>query len=313
MKESLLKILACPACKSDLKLVVEKRDREIIEGKLICSNCHSNYPIHNYVPRFVHNEKYVQNFSMEWTLHWNTQLDSFSRTKESEDTFKAKTGLDLQKLKGKLVLDVGCGSGRFMEVVGNYGAEIVGIDMSFSVDSAFRNLGSKGNIHIIQADILSLPLKESCFDYIFSIGVLHHTPNTREAFRQLPKLLKSGGEIAIWVYSDEGFLQKIYNRISSFYRLFTTRIPNRLLYRLSYISIPLYYPKKVKVLGMLLNLILPTSVHPNKIWRVLDTFDWYSPKYQWKHENKEVVRWFQEEGLKNIVVLDSLVSVKGER
>jgi len=313
MKESLLKILACPVCKNDLNLAVERSDGEIIEGKLTCPDCHNDYPVRNYIPRFVRSDRYVQSFSMEWTLHWNTQLDSFSGTKESESTFKKKTGFDLEKLKGKIVLDVGCGSGRFMEVAEKYAAEVVGIDMSFSVDSAFKNLGSKENIHVIQADISSLPFKESCFDYIFSIGVLHHVTNTREAFRQLPKLLKRGGEIAIWVYSDEGFLQKIYNGVSSFYRFFTTRIPHRLLYRLSYISVPLYYPKKVRILGKVLDLILPTSVHPNLKWRVLDTFDWYSPKYQWKHKNKEVVQWFREEGLKNIKILDSLVSVKGER
>jgi SAM-dependent methyltransferase len=313
MKESLLKVLACPACKSDLNLTIQKKDSEIIEGKLTCRNCHIDYPIQNYIPRFIHSDRYVQSFSMEWTLHANTQLDSFSGTNESESTFKMKTGFDLEKLKGNLVLDVGCGSGRFMEVVSKYGAEIVGIDMSFSVDSAFRNLGLKENVHIIQADIFSLPFKESCFDNIFSIGVLHHTPNTKEAFKQLPKLLKVGGEIAIWVYSEEGFLRKIGNRISSFYRIFTKRMPRQLLYRLSYISVPLYYPKKFRILGTALNIILPTSVHPNPRWRVLDTFDWYAPKYQWKHRREEVVQWFQEEGLKNIAVLASLVSVKGER
>lgn len=313
MKESLLKILACPVCKNDLNLAVEKRDGEIIEGKLTCPNCHNDYPIRNYVPRFVHSDRYVQSFSMEWTLHWNTQLDSFSGTKESENTFRRKTGFDLEKLKGKLVLDVGCGSGRFMEVAEKYDAEVVGIDMSFSVDSAFKNLGFKRNIHVIQADIFSLPFKESCFDYIFSIGVLNHTPDTKEAFKQLPKLLKRGGEVAISVYADEGLYVKIFNRVSNFYRLFTTRMRHRLLYRLSYISIPLYYPKKVRILGTALNLILPTSVHRNPKWRVLDTFNWYSPKYQWTHKNKEVVQWFQEEGLKNIKILDSLVSVKGER
>ncbi len=235
-------------------------------------------------------------------------------TFDSSEMMKLRNILEQWDIKpGHYILEPGCGSGRFMEIAEKYAAEVVGIDMSFSVDSAFKNLGFKENTHVIQADILSLPLKENCFDYIFSIGVLHHTTNTREAFRQLPKLLKRGGEIAIWVYSDEGFLKKIYNRISSFYRLFTTRIPNRFLYRLSYISIPLYYPKKVRILRTGLNLILPTSVHPNPKWRVLDTFDWYSPKYQWKHSYKEVVGWFEEEGLTNIISLDIPVSVKGKR
>lgn len=313
MKESLLQILACPVCKSNLSLSIERSDKEIAEGELICPNCHHNYPIHNYIPRFVHSDEYVQSFSMEWTLHKNTQLDSFSGTRESEETFKAKTGFDLGRLVGKLVLDVGCGAGRFMEVVREYSAEVVGIDLSWSVDSAFKNIGFKGSVHIVQADILSLPFKEGMFDYIFSIGVLHHTPNTQEAFRQLPKFLKEGGEIAIWVYSDEGFLTKVYNRISNFYRIFTTRMPLGLLYRLSYVSIPLYYIKRVKILGGALGIILPTSNHADPRWRVLDTFDWYSPKYQWKHTYDEVIRWFEEERLEDITRLDIPISVKGRR
>lgn len=306
-------MLACPACKGKLELTIAEKDKEIAEGNLLCSNCYSYYPIRNYIPRFVYTDKYVYSFSIEWTLHKDMQLDSFSGTRESEKTFEEKTGFDLQKLKGRLVLDVGCGARRFMEVVEKYGTEVVGIDMSFSVDSAFRNLGFKKNIHVIQADIFSLPLKKDIFDYIFSIGVLHHTPNTKEAFKQLPRLLKEGGEIVIWVYSDEPFPLKVYNRVSNFYRIFTTRMPPKLLYYLSYISIPLYYPKGIKLVGKTLNVILPTSTHTNPRWRVLDTFDWYSPKYQWKHTYNEVVCWFEEAGLTDIIKLDVPVPVQGKR
>lgn len=313
VKQSLLRILTCPICKGNLNLTMKSKDEEIAEGSLTCSNCHTNYPIHNYIPRFVHSDKYAKSFSMQWNWHGRTQLDSFSGTHESEDTFKTKTGFDLEKLKGKLVLDVGCGAGRFTEVAGKYGAEVMAIDLSFSVNAAFENLGSRRNIHIIQADIFSLPFKEESFDYIFSIGVLDHTPNTREAFNQLPRLLKKGGEIAIWIYSDEGIYRKLHNRISNFYRVFTTRMPKSLLYYLCHISIPLYHLNRVRILGALLNLIVPISCHPNSEWRVLDTFDWYSPKYQWKHTYNEVVRWFEEKELKNITKLNRPVSVKGKR
>jgi SAM-dependent methyltransferase len=66
----------------------------------------------------------------------------------------------MEKLKDKLVLDAGCGVGRFMEVVEKWGGNVVGVDLSFSVDAAFKNLGLKENVHIIQADIFDLPFKE---------------------------------------------------------------------------------------------------------------------------------------------------------
>ena len=89
MKEKLLKILACPNCKCEFDLTIAAEEHgEIKEGKLICKSCGAEYPISNYIPRFVKDDKYVDSFSFEWNLHRETQLDSISRTKESEETFR---------------------------------------------------------------------------------------------------------------------------------------------------------------------------------------------------------------------------------
>lgn len=200
-----------------------------------------------------------------------------------------------------------------MEVVEKNGGHIVGIDLSFAVDAAFKNMGLRQNVHLIQADIFKLPFKEEVFDYIFSIGVLHHTPDTKKAFQCLPKFLKKDGEIAIWVYSNEGFLVRMFNAVSACYRFFTTRMPKRLLYRLSYVSVPLYYPKMIPGIGHFLGMILPTSTHPIREWRILDTFDWYSPKYQWKHTFKEVMGWFRECGLHDLRQLTFPIAVRGRK
>lgn len=314
MKKNLLEILVCPDCKNNLELAINKKiNHEIKEGTLKCSKCNKKYKIENYIPRFVEVDKYVDSFSFQWTIHSKTQLDSFSGTNESEETFKLKTGFSLNDLKNKLILDAGCGSGRYIEVVNKYGGEVVGVDLSYSVDAAFENIGFKDKVHIVQADIFNLPFSEETFDIIYSIGVLHHTPNTKEAFKQLIKLLKKNGEIAIWVYSDETFYEKIHNRISDFYRIFTTKMPKNLLYYLSHVAIPLYYLKKIPLLKYILMIIIPTSMHPNPTWRVLDTFDWYSPKYQWKHTFEEVETWFKEANLYDITRLKARIAVRGRK
>jgi len=311
MKLQLLKYLKCPKCNLDFNLKIIKEAQEIEEGELICPGCNKTYLIKDYIPRLVETDDYVKSFSFEWTLYRETQLDSFSGTNESEEVFKTKTGFDLKELNGKIILDAGCGAGRFTEIAAKYKGEVIGVDLSFSVDSAFKNLGFKKNIHIIQADIFNLPFKEEIFDYIFSIGVLHHTPNPKEAFKQLVKFLKKNGEIAIWVYSNEGLGTKIINKISNFYRLFTIHLPSKLLYYLSYLSVPLYYLKKIKIIGKLFLFLLPTSMHPNSQWRILDTFDWYSPRYQSKHTFDEVTSWFKEASFKKIKKLDAPISIKG--
>lgn len=314
MKKELVDILQCPECKSNLKLqIYESENGEIKSGRLICEKDLHNYKITNFIPRFVLSDEYTNNFSFEWNKHKQTQFDSISGINESETMFTQKTGFVPEELKDKLVLDVGCGSGRYMEVVQNYGGHIVGIDLSYSVDAAFKNLGFKNNVHVIQADIFKLPFKEGVFDCLFSIGVLHHTPNTKKAFECLPRLLKKGGQIAIWVYSNEGISMKLINGVSWIYRVITTRLPQQWIYKFSYISLPLYRFKTVKWIRPILELILPTSTHKIKEWRVLDTFDWYSPKYQWKHTYKEVMKWFTDAGLVDIKKIDVPISVKGRK
>ncbi len=54
MRKSLLDILACPKCKSDLELeVLEENEQEIITGKLICRKCNIHYPIEDGIPNFL--------------------------------------------------------------------------------------------------------------------------------------------------------------------------------------------------------------------------------------------------------------------
>ena len=63
--------------------------------------------------------------------------------------------------------------------------------------------------------------------------------------------------------------------------------------------------------GGLLNLF-PMSMHPKWDWRVLDTFDWYSPKYQYKLTYAEVIDWYVELGFKHVERLQYPVAVKGK-
>src|SRR5207245_7695061 len=130
-------------------------------------------------------------------LHQRTQLDAFRRSTSSEEMLHAKTGLTPEQVKGRLILDAGIGAGRFTDILLKWVALVVGIDLSYAVEAAYQNFGHLPGVLICQADIKRLPFRELTFDYIISIGVLHHTPDTKRYFTYLPRLLKPGGEIAI--------------------------------------------------------------------------------------------------------------------
>jgi SAM-dependent methyltransferase len=260
------------------------------------------------IPRFVASEAYTASFGFEWNRHKRTQLDD-AVSRESEETFRAKTGLTPADIEGRLVLDVGCGMGRFVDVVSRWGGRVVGVDLSLAVEAAHANLGGRENVRILQADLFRLPFRPGTFDIVYSLGVLHHTPDCEKAFRQLVPFVRPGGRLCVWVYGPMG----PWERVARFYRKVTVRMPPRLLHALSHFAIPWYYVCRLPLVGRLLFTLLPTSEHHDADWRVLDTFDWYSPQYQSLHTFPEVYRWFTSEGFGNIRLLDFPVAVSGRR
>ena len=196
MKFELLDFICCPECKEPISLKDEVYEKnEIREGILRCRDGHE-YKIVNFIPRFVKADAYSSSFSYEWLSFSETQLDSKIGNNLSERQFQGRIDFPLNQIKGKLVLDAGCGMGRYVEVIKKYGGTIVGIDLSYAVDAAFKNIGFNENVHIIQGDILKPPFKKEFFDFIYSFGVLHHTPDAEAAFKSLTGYLKKGGQFS---------------------------------------------------------------------------------------------------------------------
>ena len=300
-------LLRCPDCSGRLGET---------KHSLSCEVCHRSYPIRNDVVHFVPSEDYAGNFGFEWSKYSRTQLDHEGWT-WSENAFRSKTGFSPEQLRGKTVLDVGCGMGRFAEVASRWGANVVGIDLSRAAEVAAHNLADRDNVWFCRTDLRRLPFAHETFDYIYSIGVLHHTPDCKEAFKGLIPFLKPGGTIAIWVYSG---YDKWY-RMSDIYRQFTTRLSAPTLHRICSIVDYLYYLHRalraIPIIGPrlsgVLNFAIPIPLYPNRELRILDSFDWYSPKYQSKHTYEEVFRWLEECDLSDLRVLLQAVAVSGRK
>jgi len=304
--EEVLAILRCLDCQSGLNSEVDG---------LVCTGCGRQYPLRNGVVRFVGAQEYAGSFGFQWKLYARTQLDD-ATSQKSERAFRRRTGFRPEDLAGTLVLDVGCGMGRFAEVATRWGAHVVGIDLSLASEVAAKNLAER-NATIFQADVFKLPFAAESFDYIYSIGVLHHTPDCERAFKSLPGLLKPGGRIAIWLYSA-------YNpwyRMSDVYRKVTRRMSPQTLHTLCRGVVPLYgihqVLKKIPLLGQAASRVLawmiPMSFSRDSTWRILDTFDWYSPWYQSKHTYEQVFRWFEACGLEDLRVIEQPIAVQGTR
>jgi len=314
MRERLLELIACPRCEAEL--LTENaawRAGQIETGELVCKEGH-RYPIRRFVPRFVSDDGYADAFALEWNAFRTAHLERFTGLGYLDDQFREFLDFPVEALAGKRVLDAGCGLGRFSEVALNHGGEVVGVDLSGAIDAAFENLGDRPGFHCVQADVFELPFRTETFDFVYSWGVLHHTPDPPAAFRRLPPLVRPGGKLMVFVYAK---YNKAYLAVTEFYRRFTKRLPKRLLLRLCYLAVPLYYVGKIPVIGPLVTrLLLPVSVRPpTHRWRVGNTFDLYSPEYAFTYDHVEVHRWFEAAGLERIrpVAPDSGVSYIGTK
>jgi SAM-dependent methyltransferase len=171
------------------------------------------------------------------------------------------------------------------------------VDLSAAVEKAASLCAGMPYVQIVQADLLDLPVADAAFDLVFSIGVLHHTPDPRRAFAQLARKVKPGGRLAIWLYRKNTPPQEWLN---SALRSVTTRLPPRVLEPL---CVGLGVLGSLPILNRTLNKIANFSSHPDWTLRVCDNFDWYAPRYQSHHTVDELKSWFEEEGFDNLAEL----------
>ncbi|HWR72015.1 MAG TPA: methyltransferase domain-containing protein, partial [Nitrospirota bacterium] len=208
MREALLKHIVCPRCRGEFALTARRRENpHVMEGSLRCEGCGAAYPIDAGIPvlfeqRLVNadNTRTADRFGYEWE-----RFDFLSSTYEPQ-FLDWVWPITREFFPGKVVLDAGCGKGRHAVCSTRFGAsEVIGIDLAAgSVSAAFRNTRELENVHIVRADIFNLPFRDEAFDYIYSIGVLHHTPDPGRAFSCLAGKLRRRGTISIWVYGKEG-------------------------------------------------------------------------------------------------------------
>lgn len=246
MKTSLLQYLICPSCQVSLDLhVLEQKQNEILEGILKCSMCKKEFSIHAGIPSFLDSaslkrkKKTADRFGYEWT-HFPKIL------KEYEAQFLSwLSPLAQDFFKDKIVLDAGCGMGRHAYFSSHFGAkEVIGFDISDSVHAAYENTKHLPNTHIVQADIYNLPFK-SCFDFVYSIGVIHHLPDPSLAVKNLSRFIKSpSGTLLFWVYGYEGNSIIIYF-FNPLRLVFTRWLPLPILKLLSFLlTLPLHFTAK---------------------------------------------------------------------
>jgi len=286
----------------------------IAEGQLICTFCGREFPIVRSIARFVPSEDYAHSFGYQWNYFDKTQLDSHMGNDLSRERFFATTNWPT-KMDGEVILEAGCGMGRFTQIALETGAEVVSFDLSIAVEANLRNNGDSGRVQIMQASIYEIPLRKESFDKVFCMGVLQHCPNGRAAFMSLVPFVRPGGEIVIDVYQKHTGL---FPPLKYWARPFLTWLgPTGVHKFLSLVIPPAFYVKKAlykvplvgKPIGNLIP-IGPVSHAPKLIFtddeliqvKILSALDMYSPVHDHPQTLDTVRQWFSDAGLVDVYV-----------
>jgi SAM-dependent methyltransferase len=313
MSEQFFSLLRCPVTQQQLRADVVDSGDNVGEWLVSEDGCH-RYPVRNGIPRFVPESNYADNFGMQWNHFAKTQLDSHSGYAISAERFWKATNWTPAEMKNCWVLDVGCGSGRFAEVALSTGAQVVALDYSSAVDACYANLKHHPNLHVVQGDIYALPFAPETFSFVYSLGVLQHTPDVAKAFAALPPLVRRGGHLCVDYYekSLKSLLLPKY-----WLRPFTKGMPKHKLFALIETLVPVLLPVsrmlgRIPAVGKLLKRTIPVANYDGLLplteiqmreWALLDTFDWLSPAYDNPQTNRSARTYMEQAKMEQIEVL----------
>ncbi len=253
------------------------------EKKWVCDGMEAKEV--NGILRFTNESSYASLFGDQWKNYRLTQLDSYSGIPISANRLNRCLGNLKNDLKNKLVLEAGCGAGRFTEIILEKGAVLVSSDLSSAVEVNQENFPQNENHLVIQADINDMPFANESFDVVVCLGVIQHTPDPEHTIENLYKLVKRGGSLVIDHYA---FNRSHCFRLAPLYR-------NKLKGKSSEVTIPntqrlvkKYLPwhkkfAKSRVMSMLLNRLSPVISYyrafpqlnevQQQEWAMLDTHD----------------------------------------
>jgi SAM-dependent methyltransferase len=298
---SLLSHLICPSCKQGLS---------DSDSKLVCQHCSKSFPVIAEIPRFVPKENYAESFGLQWNRFASTQIDSKVGTSRSEVRFREETLWDEKALAGKLVLDAGCGSGRFSEIALKFGATLIAVDYSSAVEASKHNLTAPDKL-IIQGDLAALPIVDKTFDFIYCIGVLQHTSEPEKITKELLRCLKIDGEITLTFYENSSWHVLLYSKY--LIRPITKRLPKYFLLKAIEITSYIWFPVTSFLFGLPKFLsrgfryLIPIANYTEykyaspKMARdeaILDTFDMLSPSFDKPIKKSEIHSWIAQSGIK---------------
>ena len=311
MKKETLLLICCPNCKHELILNERQNSGdEVVNGVLECSSCGKSYDITEGVPRMVLNSDEWEDLAKSWGYQWckvtggKLETDTYYGQTEDEElaSFFNYMGITRDDLRGKRVLDAGCGCGRLTKALGRYGAQVIGIDIAASIECIQDYCRPEPSVDIIQADTTAPPFPDASFDYVSCKLTLCYVPHPEDAFQTISRLLKPDGRLFISMpdKADLAFTVRLKNMLR-----ITHRLPKCLLLYICWGLAPALW------------LVRKMLARPGDSLRtnVFLLFNAFHSKFTY-HTSEEILAWFKEGEFDQITEIPGMphsVNIRGTK
>lgn len=253
--------------------------------------------------------KTVKHFGQEWKYYSQKQLLLKDKINILDDYFHI---FDWKLLsKNSICLDVGSGSGRWAEILAKKVKSLILIDASIeALEVSKSNLIKQNNVMFINGSIGSLPIRNNSIDFVYSLGVLHHVPNTQQAIIEIGEKLKKNKPVLLYLYYDfenKHFIYKIIWKISDILRKFISKLPNFFKINIcKFIAIFIYFPI-AKITNVLEYLKIPTNSWPLSYYKdkpfyvmTTDALDRFGTPLEKRFSKAKITQMLIRGGFKNI-------------
>lgn len=217
--------------------------------------------------------------------------------------------------KNAIGFDLGCGSGRWAKLIAPKVSWLHCIDPSAAIDVARKNLSEFENCEFHNAIVDEIPLDDESMDFGYSLGVLHHVPDTQAGIDNCVRKLKTGAPFLLYLYynfDNRPLWFRFIWCLSNFLRSFVSRMPNGLRYFSSQALALIVYLPLAKLAWALERFGINTRNFPLSSYRNMsfytmrtDALDRFGTRLEKRFSREEIKAMMEKAGLERVVFSES--------
>lgn len=282
--------------------------QEILQGKFRKIKSYS-LPGHNV------DKKTVESFGEEWQSFHGFTPEEIKRI--GDMYFDIVTSEMLNE--NSKVVDIGCGSGRFIKYLRGRYAYMAGVDPSEAVFAADSLIGEDDKVEIVQASTDNIPFPDGYFDFGYSLGVLHHIPDTRKALKDSVKKIRPGGYFLLYLYyslDNKSAAFRAVFHLSNLIRRVVSTLPSKLKkFVCDVLAVILYMPfvflcRFLRVIGVpeRIREKVPLQGYERQSFYVIrnDSLDRFGTPLEQRFSRKEIDEMMRAAGLTHIIFSEKI-------